>query len=350
MSRMIPQRPPPPRPAARPTSERPPAARPAAGRPSVTRAGAGRGNAERGNAEREPPVRAADPPPPRRGAGRRAGVQDRPSRQLLLLRRARRLLRPGALLAVVAMLALGGALAVQSAQSGGLAARLRDRLALALNLRLRHVIIEGRANTPQALLNAAIGAVPGESLLHFSVSGAQQRIEGLTWVHSATVVRELPDTVVVRLVERRPFAIWQHDNRFSLIDRNGKLVAGEQVAAFRTLPLVVGTGAPTHATALIDLLAQYPALQARVRAMVRIGGRRWNLLLASGMQVMLPDGHAAAALARLAQIQASTDLLDRPLRTIDLRLPDRMVVRLRHDPTGPKGPNGAAAAPGHKPT
>jgi cell division protein FtsQ len=151
-------------------------------------------------------------------------------------------------------------------------------------------------------------------------------------VKSAVVERQLPDTIVVKLIERRPFAIWQNNGKFMLIDHNGNVVAHQNVMDFRKLPLVVGPGAPQAAAGLLDTLGSLPALQARVAAAVRVGDRRWDLQMNNRTEVMLPEGHEAAALDRLMQLQQSHDLLDRPLVAIDMRLPDRMVLRPRVAP------------------
>jgi cell division protein FtsQ len=174
---------------------------------------------------------------------------------------------------------------------------------------------------------------------------ARQRLETLSWVEHATVERRLPGTVVVFLQERRPFAIWQNQGRFVVIDRNGQLVANQNVAEFRQLPLVVGPGAPVAVATLIDALTERPDLQKRVVAVVRVAERRWNLHLDSGMDVLLPEGHEAAALQRLMQLQQEHALLDRPLAAIDMRLADRLVLRPKPEPRADTAP-----APPKKPT
>jgi cell division protein FtsQ len=118
-----------------------------------------------------------------------------------------------------------------------------------------------------------------------------------------------------------------------LIDHDGHAVTNEDVAHFRDLPLVVGSGAAAAATPLIVALMDHPDLMARLVAAVRVGGRRWNLQLRGGMNVMLPEGHEAAALDRLATLQQDHALLDRPLEVVDMRLPDRLVLRPRADPS-----------------
>ena len=270
--------------------------------------------------------------------GPRNSVKDRPGRWKLLLRRQKRLLRPAGWVAFATLVLLLGLVAVRSAAPGGTLATLRERVGGATGfagLRVTDVVIEGRANTPEPLLRAALGVNIGDPILGFSIELARQRIETLSWVEHATVERRLPGTVVVFLQERRPFAVWQNQGKFVLIDRNGQVVANQNVAEFRQLPLVVGPGAPAAAATLIDALTDRPELQKRVVAAVRVGERRWNLRLNNGADVMLPEGHEAAAIDRLMQLQQQHALLDRPLAAIDMRLGDRLVVRPRPDEKKP---------------
>jgi cell division protein FtsQ len=163
---------------------------------------------------------------------------------------------------------------------------------------VRQVIVEGRQKTPEPLLRAAFGVEPGDPLLSVSLRATRQRIETIQWVRQAEVERRLPDTIVVRLVERRPFAVWQHDGRFVLIDRDGKMVTDSDVATFAT----------------------------QVPLAVRVGERRWNLRMKNGADILLPEDGEVAALARLAMLQTTHAVLDRPV-SIDLRQPDRVVFR-----------------------
>ncbi len=266
-------------------------------------------------------------------------IRDRITRRTLLLRRLRKCAKPAAWSAFVLFVAVMGLFAVRSVAPGSTIASLRERLGGSTGfagLRVAHVVIQGRANTPESLLQAAIGVAEGDPILGFSVEAARARIETLTWVEQATVERRLPDTVVVALKERRPFAIWQNPKGYVLIDRAGQIVANQDVALFKDkLPMVVGAGAPVAANAMLSLLEKYPALSARVLATVRVSERRWNLRLKNGIDVMLPEGHEPEALERLMLLQQDHALMDRPLLTIDLRLPDRLATRPRPD-------NGAA--------
>lgn len=260
----------------------------------------------------------------------RNSIKDRPRRLALLLRRQKsRLKLIGVACAGAALIFAVSAVVHATAPSSslvGLRARFGELAAFG-GLRVERVIIRGRRNTPEQLLRAALGIQRGDPILGFSLSAARARIESLAWVQSAVVERRLPSTILVVVTEKRPFALWQHDGRFSVIDRDGDIVTERDVHAFHALPLVVGPGAPTHAATLLDALARLPSIGAKVIAAVRVGERRWNLLLKDGTTIELPDGHAEVALARLAELDAKYALLDRPLAVVDMRLADRLVLR-----------------------
>jgi cell division protein FtsQ len=276
-------------------------------------------------------------------------VQDRPSASRMFWRRVRRSFTQLAVGAVlIGGLAIGGGAFRQYAEGQTLRERLGNATA-PLGLRVHQVVVEGRQKTPEPLLRDAIAAADGQPILGYSVTEARARIETIRWVQNATVARRLPDTIVVTLNERRPFAVWQHEGKFVLIDRDGQLVTDSDVGTFSAeLPLVVGEGAPAAAAALLDALAVQPAIQSRVQAAVRVGNRRWNLRLANGMDVLLPEGAEVAALARLALLQSTQAMLDRPLQMLDLRLPDRLVYRTQ--PGRAPDPKDLQPPPARKPT
>jgi cell division protein FtsQ len=285
----------------------------------------------------------------------RNSVKDRPAMWRLLLRRQRKLLRPAAWAAFACLVLLFIGAILHSTAPGGTLTTMRERFGKATafsGLRVTDVVIQGRANTPEPLLWAAIGVNKGDPILGFSIEQARERIASLSWVEHATVERRLPGTIVVNLQERRPFAVWQNQGKFVLIDRTGQVVANQPVAQFHDLPLVVGPGAPAAAAGLLDGLAARPSLAGRVMAGVWVAERRWNLRMTSGMDVMLPEGHVIPALDRLLQLQQDHAVLDRPLVAIDLRLPDRLILRPKPEPhadtAGTQVPPPPPAPPGAK--
>ncbi|WP_270937263.1 cell division protein FtsQ/DivIB [Falsiroseomonas oryzae] len=256
----------------------------------------------------------------------------------LWLKRRRGLAKPAALmlLGAGALGAVGIGLYLAD-PAGRVQALVENAAALgdAAGFEVREVVVEGRRNTPRELILAAVGVSRGDPILAFSPSDARARLETIAWVESAHVERHLPGTILVRLTERTPFAIWQHQGRFAVIDRDGKVVTTETLDAFGRLPLVVGAGAERHGWALYELLLAHQPILDRTQALVRVGERRWNLRLHSGTDVLLPEGQEAPALNRLAELHQRNALLDRPLVAIDMRLPDRLVLRQPPTPEPP---------------
>lgn len=198
---------------------------------------------------------------------------------------------------------------------------------VAIGLGVDDVLVVGRVETSRADVLAAIGAARDMPILAVDPAAAKARLEQLPWIKSASVERRLPGTVFVRLTEREPVALWQRDGRLQPIDRDGKVVATADVERFGHLLIVVGAGAPAHAPGLIAMLAAEPAIAARVSAAVRIGNRRWNLQLDNGMELRLPESDQARAWSWLANLEREHRVLARDVASIDLRLPDRLVVR-----------------------
>ncbi|HEY4043704.1 MAG TPA: cell division protein FtsQ/DivIB [Rhodopila sp.] len=266
----------------------------------------------------------------------RYSVNDRPAGWRLALRRQRRLLLPAAAIAgtSVAVALLASALHSAAPRTTGTLSSIRERFGAttaASGLRVTDIVIEGRANTPEPLLRAAIGITKGDPILGFSLEATKTRIETIPWVEHATIERRLPGTVVINLQERRPFAVWQNQGKFVLVDRTGQVVTNQDIAQFPHLPLIVGQGAPGSAAELLDALRDRPALEEKVVASVRVGERRWNLRMANGTDVLLPEGHEIVALDKLIQLQQDHAVLDRSLAAIDMRLPDRLVFHPRSD-------------------
>lgn len=203
-------------------------------------------------------------------------------------------------------------------------------------LSVQEIFVEGRIETAGTEVLDVLDVSRGTPILTFDPAAAKAELESLPWVRSASVERRLPDTVYVRLKERRPLALWQRHGQHALIGDDGKEIARADIARFSQLPVVVGDDAPAHAAALLSLLSTEPDLARRVTAAVRVGERRWNLRIDAGadrtVEVQLPEVNPAAAWVRLAEAVRASGLFDRNVVNVDLRLPDRLVVRVIKEP------------------
>lgn len=197
-----------------------------------------------------------------------------------------------------------------------------------LGFTVEKITVAGRKETSTDEILKALEIIQGQSLFDLNSQVAKDRIETLGWVKTAAVSRLWPDTIHIELVERRPFALWQQERRLVVIDRAGAVITSEQMGRFSELPVVVGHGARHGAAQLIDVLATEPDLYNRVQAVTRVAERRWDLHLDNGMKIRLPAGSETVAWQRLALLEQDYRILGRDLDAIDLRLPDRLIVRV----------------------
>ena len=235
------------------------------------------------------------------------------------------------LVLISAALVIGSWWAWHSGWAGGklaLLGRNLIQLGAVSGLRLENVLVEGRIETRPADLLAAMRTSRGMPLLAIDAAATKARLEALPWVLSATVERDWPSTLRVVITERKAFALWQHGKRTALIDRTGKVIVEGNLARAAGQPLVVGEGADRGAAQIVDILLSEPDLFRQVEAAVLVSKRRWNVRLVNGIDVRLPEEGTAAAWHRLAAMARSQGLLDRALTVIDMRLPDRVTVRL----------------------
>lgn len=246
------------------------------------------------------------------------------------LSRRRTAIGIGAMLVIVSL--GGGGLAWQTDRANQAVARAVDA-ALAwtgyIGFSVDQIFVEGRRLVSAQDLRAAIGVTRGTPIFAVDLDQVRARVEALGWVKRASVARRLPDALLVAVVEREPLALWQHDDRFAVIGRDGEVITRQQIGAFSHLPQVVGADAASHAAALLRMVDAAPLIAERFDAAVRVSGRRWDLRLANDVVVKLPAHDAARALARAERAQAKTGLFDHGVTAVDLRVPDRMFVRLR---------------------
>ncbi len=258
-----------------------------------------------------------------------AARRGQPRRRVIPLWRSRGMLAAAAALMVFAS-AGGGWWLWQSGWAARTAERLKWTLIAAsveMNFTVQEVLVVGRWETSKADLLAAVGVARGAPILAFDLGAARRRVEALPWISRASVERILPDTVLLRVVERRPLALWQNRGRFALIDDEGAVILKQGLERFSDLPLVVGEDAPAHAADILQILKTQPQMMLRVKAAVRVGGRRWNVRLDNGIDVRLPEENAASAWARLAEYQRTHRVLAPEVRVLDLRLPGRLILR-----------------------
>lgn len=295
-------------------------------------------------------VRASDSAQGRRRAPKRAPVRTSPAGRMKLShwlaararaarRRASYALRLAVMTAAIIacgalslMAATGRLGAAGEALDGWIEARLNDA-----GYVVAWVDVAGARRVDASEVADLIGAAPGAGLAGIDPQEARARLEALSWVEHAQVLRLWPDRVGVILTEREPFALWQSNQIHHVIDRSGVVIEAADPAEFAELPIVIGEGAPQETASLMAILDLHPEIASRTTHRVRVGDRRWSLRLASGGEVLLPEGDPGGALAQLSAMHAERGVLDYEAQIIDLRVDGEMVLRPWPDRTAEPG-------------
>lgn len=154
-------------------------------------------------------------------------------------------------------------------------------------------------------------------------------ITGLDPVQSASVRIRPGGVLQVDVVERRPAVVWRTRHGLSMLDENGVHVDD---LATRTaqpgLPLIAGKGADRHVGEALALMAAARPLAARLRGLVRMGERRWDVVLDRGQRILLPSDNPVRALERVIVLNQGSELLERDVVAVDMRLGERPTLRM----------------------
>jgi cell division protein FtsQ len=207
--------------------------------------------------------------------------------------------------------------------------------------RVAEVRLKGATPAAEGEILAAANVRPGVSLTALDLAAIRARVEKVGWVASARVIRLLPSSLEIVVVQRPLMAVWEHAGRAIVVAANGTPVTAVDPRAFPALPLIVGAGANTAAAAFLPVLARHPGVMNKTKALVRVDDRRWNLKLSGEGVVLLPPEDEEGALQRLEALQARAKILDLGLARIDLRDPEMVVVRPRGAATPAAAPNAA---------
>jgi len=192
------------------------------------------------------------------------------------------------------------------------------------------VRLEGNRRTQPNDILGALGLQPGESIFTANVQSARSRLLALPWVFDAEVRRQYPDSISVSIVERLPFALWQTGEGLYVVERSGRAISIAEGSRFPHLPLLLGEHAPESAADLVDAVAAHRAVSARVKAMQRVSGRRWNLILDGDVMVQLPEDGWSRQLDVLEHLIVDKGVLERDISEIDLRARDNYFFVLRN--------------------
>lgn len=204
--------------------------------------------------------------------------------------------------------------------------------ALAANagFEVRRIDVRGVKNLNELKVYERVLAEREQAMPLVDIDALRAELMQLSWVKDARVSRQLPDTLVIDIVERKAHAVLRMPGRLALIDETGHVLEQVSQARAKSYLTLAGPAAAKQVGRLTALLGAAPALKPQVREAEWVGNRRWNLTFKSGQVLALPEGErkSADALVQFARLDGTNRLLGGRVAAFDMRAPDRIYFRV----------------------
>jgi cell division protein FtsQ len=154
-------------------------------------------------------------------------------------------------------------------------------------------------------------------------------VEAIPAVAGATLRIRAGGILDIRVTPRIPAAVWRQSETLLLIDSTGKVMGAiASRGEHADLPLIAGDGAQDVIGEALALFAVAGPLSPRIRGLVRMGERRWDVVLDREQRLLLPTKNPISALERIVAMSQAQDLLERDVVVVDMRNADRPTIRL----------------------
>lgn len=194
---------------------------------------------------------------------------------------------------------------------------------------VRDVAIEGASDLSRAEIAALLPRDLPRSSFDLDLEALRISVEAVDAVANADLRIISGGILSVRISERVPAVVLRTDEGLEVRDAAGHRIASvNERAAYPDLPLLAGTGAAIHVAEAQKLWAAAAPIRDRLRGLVRIGERRWDLVLDRDQRILLPQDDPVTALERVIALDQVRDVLSRDVVAIDLRNPQRPTIRM----------------------
>ena len=221
---------------------------------------------------------------------------------------------------------------VERRRAAALAEQTRASLmqrSVELGFGVKEIFVEGRTNTPLKALRKALAVERGAPILFVDIVEAGERLLALPWVSEARSSGFCPTPSVVHLVERRPLALWQHKGHFALIDKTGTVIERDHLGRFADLKDCRRSTKTPRARPPHLLACCRDGARADRAGRGRGPGSAAALGPASRTTASTsrcPRDDLARGWRRARRISARAMTCWAGVRTVDLRLPNRVIV------------------------
>ncbi len=189
--------------------------------------------------------------------------------------------------------------------------------------------VDGADETLSADVRTVLPVEFPVSSFDLDLEDMRQTVAALPAVADATLRVRPGGILQVNITQRQPVAVFRAPEGLKLIDADGVLIQTITARANRSdLPLITGDGAREALAEGLEIYRVAGPLTPRMRGVVRMGERRWDVILENGQRILLPTTDPVTAFERIVALNQAQDLLERDVAVVDMRHPARPTIRL----------------------
>ncbi len=206
---------------------------------------------------------------------------------------------------------------------------IREQIEKRPEFMVNHLAVTGASEQTERDIRALLAYDLPLSSFDLDLVEARETIESLAPVAEASLRIRQGGVLTARITEREPVALWRTRGGLAVVDIDGVVIGTVAHRGERAeLPILAGKGADGRLPEALDIFRASKPLSERVVGLVRVGERRWDMVLDRDQRILLPERGAVRALERVILLAQVQDMLDRDLALVDMRLPQRPTIRM----------------------
>ena len=207
-----------------------------------------------------------------------------------------------------------------------------DQFLINNGFKIKNVLISGTHNLSQDYLRNIINTQNHINILNVNLHTIYNKIIQNSWVEETYVERILPDTIKIKVLEKKPIAIWQNQNGNKLITVNGDVIYHANINKFKnSFPIIKGEKSKENISSILKILETNKNFAKNIWSLTFINQRRWDLHFNQGLIVRLPSQDVIKAWQKIIKLQTNYNILNLRLTEIDLRNPEQILGKINFD-------------------
>ena len=207
-----------------------------------------------------------------------------------------------------------------------------DQFLINNGFKIKNILISGTHNLSQDYLRNIINTQNHINILNVNLHTIYNKIIQNSWVEETYVERILPDTIKIKVLEKKPIAIWQNQKGNKLITVNGDVISHANVNKFKnSFPIIKGEKSKENISTILKILETNKNFAKNIWSLTFINQRRWDLHFNQGLIVRLPSRDVIKAWQKIIKLQTNYNILNLRLTEIDLRNPEQILGKINFD-------------------